>query len=314
LAATDYRSNDATASVNLTLSAIRKLATEAAENGLLDRSVAQGSLKGVRQSGNRAGNWLTREQARDLLAQPDIDTEDPDGAHPTLCQGCDRRLDGGGRFIGGSLVSAGASPQISGKTPAALSERMIWHIPAREFVASQPFRQISRHCTPVSRNIRCSMRRAVRRGHGRGAPQMQYGRRAAGRGARQTRCTEAVGLPGQYPPHDLSRDLPVFERAVEVLALHFAAPRGSCLYRFETPFDLLLCFPVFIRPQPVPDEGADEGDVPLGPRGGLLYGKKRRTVAGICDFATLLEVALVPLFPSGPQPPPGQVPAALHAA
>ena len=66
----------APASINLRLSAIRKLATEAAESDLLDRSVAQGivSLKGVRQSGNRAGNWLTREQARDLLAQPDIDT------------------------------------------------------------------------------------------------------------------------------------------------------------------------------------------------------------------------------------------------
>jgi site-specific recombinase XerD len=66
----------ATASINLRLSAIRKLAAEAAENGLLDRSVAQGivSLKGVRQSGNRAGNWLTREQARDLLAQPELET------------------------------------------------------------------------------------------------------------------------------------------------------------------------------------------------------------------------------------------------
>jgi hypothetical protein len=55
---------------------IRKFAAEAAENGLLDRSAAQGivSLKGVRQSGNRAGNWLTREQARHLLPQPDIDT------------------------------------------------------------------------------------------------------------------------------------------------------------------------------------------------------------------------------------------------
>jgi len=49
---------------------------EAAENDLLDRSVAQGivSLKGVRQSGDRAGNWLTRKQARDLLAQPELDT------------------------------------------------------------------------------------------------------------------------------------------------------------------------------------------------------------------------------------------------
>jgi site-specific recombinase XerD len=66
----------APASINLRLSAIRKLAAEAAENGLLDRGVAQGivSLKGVRQCGNRAGNWLTGEQARDLLAQPDIDT------------------------------------------------------------------------------------------------------------------------------------------------------------------------------------------------------------------------------------------------
>ena len=38
--------------------------------------MAQGilGLKGVRQSGARAGNWLTREQARDLLAQPHIDT------------------------------------------------------------------------------------------------------------------------------------------------------------------------------------------------------------------------------------------------
>jgi len=66
----------APASINLRLSAIRKLATEAAESDLLDRSVAQGivSLKGVRQSGNRAGNWLTREQARDLLAQPELKT------------------------------------------------------------------------------------------------------------------------------------------------------------------------------------------------------------------------------------------------
>ena len=38
--------------------------------------MAQGivSLKGVRQSGDRAGNWLTPEQARDLLAQPELET------------------------------------------------------------------------------------------------------------------------------------------------------------------------------------------------------------------------------------------------
>ena len=32
------------------------------------------SLKGVHQSGDRAGNWLTREQARDLLARPELET------------------------------------------------------------------------------------------------------------------------------------------------------------------------------------------------------------------------------------------------
>jgi site-specific recombinase XerD len=42
------------ATVNLHLSAIRKLVSEAAENGLLDRTVAQTilSLKGPRQAGN----------------------------------------------------------------------------------------------------------------------------------------------------------------------------------------------------------------------------------------------------------------------
>src|SRR5215469_3518330 len=66
----------APASINLRLSAIRKLAAEAAENGLLDRSVAQGivSLKGVHQSSARVGNWLAQEQARGLLAQPDLNT------------------------------------------------------------------------------------------------------------------------------------------------------------------------------------------------------------------------------------------------
>jgi site-specific recombinase XerD len=79
-------------SSNLRLSAICKLAAEAADNGLLDRSVAQGivALKGVRQSGDRAGNWLSREQARDLLAQPEIETTEGkrDRAIPAVPLGC----------------------------------------------------------------------------------------------------------------------------------------------------------------------------------------------------------------------------------
>lgn len=64
------------ATVNQTLSAIRKLAVEAADNGLLDPQAAAGigRVEGVRQAGRRAGNWLTKDQAQDLLNTPDTST------------------------------------------------------------------------------------------------------------------------------------------------------------------------------------------------------------------------------------------------
>jgi integrase len=145
---------------------------------LLDRSVAQGivSLKGVRQSGDRAGNWLSREQARDLLSQPEVDTIEGkrDRAILAVLLGCALRrselaaLKCGhiqqrdGRWVVVDLVGKGkrvrtvpippfvkvaidawtAAAGLSEgplfrrvlrrkyleKTPAALSERMIWHI------------------------------------------------------------------------------------------------------------------------------------------------------------------------------------------
>jgi site-specific recombinase XerD len=60
-------------SVNQRLSAIRKLAAEAADNGLLDAQVAGGirAVKGARQEGRRAGNWLTRDEAQTWLGAPD---------------------------------------------------------------------------------------------------------------------------------------------------------------------------------------------------------------------------------------------------
>jgi integrase/recombinase XerD len=66
----------APSTINLRLAAIRKLAAEAADNGLLDADLAAGitRVKGVRQHGIRAGNWLTREQARELLNAPDAST------------------------------------------------------------------------------------------------------------------------------------------------------------------------------------------------------------------------------------------------
>jgi site-specific recombinase XerD len=60
-------------SVNQRLSAIRKLAAEAADNGLLDAQIAGGirAVKGSRQEGRRTGNWLTREEAQAWLSAPD---------------------------------------------------------------------------------------------------------------------------------------------------------------------------------------------------------------------------------------------------
>ena len=61
------------ASINQRLSAIRKLATEAADNGWLDPLLASGirAVKGARQEGRRAGNWLTRDEAQTWLNAPD---------------------------------------------------------------------------------------------------------------------------------------------------------------------------------------------------------------------------------------------------
>ena len=66
----------APSSVNQRLSAIRKLAAEAADNGALDPQVANGirAVKGARREGRRTGNWLTREEAQAWLSAPDPKT------------------------------------------------------------------------------------------------------------------------------------------------------------------------------------------------------------------------------------------------
>lgn len=66
----------APSSVNQRLSAIRKLALEAADNGALDPQVASGirAVKGARREGRRTGNWLTREEAQQWLNATDLRT------------------------------------------------------------------------------------------------------------------------------------------------------------------------------------------------------------------------------------------------
>lgn len=66
----------AASTVNQKLSAIRKLAIEAADNGAIDSQIANGikAVKGVRQDGTRAGNWLTKHDAQTLIDAPDTTT------------------------------------------------------------------------------------------------------------------------------------------------------------------------------------------------------------------------------------------------
>ena len=63
----------APSTINQRLCAVRKLAVEAADNGLMSPELAAAisRVKGVKQSGVRIGQWLTREQAESLLAAPD---------------------------------------------------------------------------------------------------------------------------------------------------------------------------------------------------------------------------------------------------
>ena len=62
--------------VNVRLSAFRKLVSEARKNGMIGTEEAANlsDIPNIRQQGTRLGNWLTREQAKELLAVPDRST------------------------------------------------------------------------------------------------------------------------------------------------------------------------------------------------------------------------------------------------
>jgi hypothetical protein len=60
----------APSTINLRLAAVRRLAYEAADAGLLSPDLAAGirRVKGAKKHGIRIGNWLTAEQSKNLLA------------------------------------------------------------------------------------------------------------------------------------------------------------------------------------------------------------------------------------------------------
>src|SRR6478752_5240391 len=64
-------------SINVRITAVRKLAVEASDNGLLAPELANGitRVKGVASKGVRLGNWLSLRQAQTLLNTPDVCTK-----------------------------------------------------------------------------------------------------------------------------------------------------------------------------------------------------------------------------------------------
>src|SRR5690349_24904363 len=68
--------NLAPGTINLRLGAVRRLAYEAADCGLLSPELAAciRRVKGVKLLGVRLGNWLSAKEARDLWQSPDAET------------------------------------------------------------------------------------------------------------------------------------------------------------------------------------------------------------------------------------------------
>ena len=66
----------AAGTINQRLAAVRRLAYEAADSGLLSPELAAGirRVKGVKQLGFRTGSWLNREDAWSLLEKSDGDS------------------------------------------------------------------------------------------------------------------------------------------------------------------------------------------------------------------------------------------------
>ena len=62
--------------INVRLAAVRKLIGEAKRNGILngEQAAQMADIPNIPQQGTRLGNWLTRDQAKELLTVPNRDT------------------------------------------------------------------------------------------------------------------------------------------------------------------------------------------------------------------------------------------------
>jgi site-specific recombinase XerD len=149
----------APATINLRLSPIRKLAREMADNGLLAPELASAieRVAGVRQAGVRAGNWLSKEQASELLNAPDPATlkGKRDRAMLALLLGCGLRRaellaltvnqieQRESRWVLPDLVGKGHRCRTV-PVPAAVKHRVDDWVQAAELTKGKLFRPISK--------------------------------------------------------------------------------------------------------------------------------------------------------------------------
>lgn len=158
----------AAGTINQRLAAVRRLAYEAADAGLLSPELAAGirRVKGVKQLGSRLGNWLSSDQAKLLLEN--ADGEDlrsiRDLAMMAVLLGCGlRRAELSALEVEDMEIRQGhwAIVDLIGKgsrvrtvpMPMWVKEAVDRWIVAAEVSRGRIFRAVSRHGTPWGKGI-----------------------------------------------------------------------------------------------------------------------------------------------------------------
>jgi site-specific recombinase XerD len=158
----------AAGTINQRLAAVRRLAYEAADSGLLSPELAAGirRVKGVKQLGSRLGNWLSTDQAKLLLEKSD--GEDPrsirDLAMIAVLLGCGlRRAELSGLTVEDMQSRQGhwAIVDLVGKgghvrtvpMPMWVKEAVDRWMVVANISQGRIFRAVSRHGTPWGKGI-----------------------------------------------------------------------------------------------------------------------------------------------------------------
>jgi len=158
----------AAGTVNQRLAAVRRLAYEAADSGLLSPELAAGirRVKGVKQLGARMGNWLNQDQARLLLEKADGNDlrSARDLAMISVLVGCGlRRVELSALAVEDLQIRQGhwAIVDLVGKgghvrtvpMPIWVKDAVDQWRNAAKVTAGRIFRAVSRHDTPWGRGI-----------------------------------------------------------------------------------------------------------------------------------------------------------------